>query len=397
LVKAPSLFISAFTLTQIIVGLIGFIVFVSLVYLIRKMFTDDTPPERPLSRRSFLLFSGLCFLLTYLLDVYNGSSFINFRSAANNHYNIGKSLVRELYKDARIYYKNYAPVESIVNFSVRSKKLPPSYSIIQDTSTSRQLVIILESWGLPKNQSIRSSFQQKLESIFAKKYTVKFDSTLSIGGTSQAEARELLNKSGEAYYSVVQHEKMLDQGLVHAKKLQGYKVFSRQGFSGFHSNGFKFRKLIGFEDVKEYSYYRDSLRFPEVYFNHYKSVDDRMVIADAMQQFKNSNKAFGYILTINTHLPFELPIDEKRKNTYEVVHSNYRKYFPTDESFDQYYLILSQLEEVARLIIENNIQKVVLVGDHPPPFLKKIEREVCSAKFVPDLIISSNSHNELSQ
>jgi hypothetical protein len=390
LVKAPSLFISAFTITQIIVGLIGFIVFVSLVYLIRKMFTDSTSPERPLSRRSFLLFSGLCFLLTYLLDVYNGSSFINFRPAANNHYNIGKSLVRELYKDARIYYKNYASVESIANFSERSGKLPPSYSMLQDTTTSRQLVIILESWGLPENQSIRSSFQQKVESVLTKKYTVKFDSTLSIGGTSQAEARELLNKSGEAYYSVVQHEKMLDQGLVHAKKLQGYKVFSRQGFSGFHSNGFKFRKLIGFEDVKEYSYYRDSLRFPEVYFNHYKSVDDRMVIADAMQQFKNSNKAFGYILTINTHLPFELPVAEKNRQSYRQTSKQLLKEFPTIESFDQFYLLMTQLEAICTLTAAYNIERVVVVGDHPPPFLQSSERDLYSSKFVPSLDIQLN-------
>jgi len=328
--------------------------------------------------------------LTYLLDVYNGSSFINFRPAANNHYNIGKSLVRELYKDARIYYKNYAPVESIVNFSERSKKLPPSYSIIQDSTTSRQLVIILESWGLPKSKAIRSSFQQKVESMLTKKYTAKFDSTLSIGGTSQAEARELLNKSGEAYYSVVQYEKMLDQGLVHAKKIQGYKVFSRQGFSGFHSNGFKFRKLIGFEDVKEYSYYRDSLRFPEVYFNHYKAVDDRRVIEDAMQQFKKSNKIFGYVLTINTHLPFELPVSEKKRQSYRQTSKQLLKEFPTIESFDQFYLLMTQLEDICKLTDAHNIQRVVVVGDHPPPFLQSGERDLYSSKFVPSLDIQLN-------
>jgi hypothetical protein len=183
---------------------------------------------------------------------------------------------------------------------------------------------------------------------------------------------------------------MLDQGLVHAKKLQGYKVFSRQGFSGFHSNGLKFRKLIGFEDIKEYSYYRDSLRFPEVYFNHYKSVDDRMVFSDAMQQFKNSNKAFGYILTINTHLPFELPVAEKNRQSYRQTSKQLLKEFPTIESFDQFYLLMTQLEDICKLTSAYNIQRVVVVGDHPPPFLQSSERDLYSSKFVPCLDIQLN-------
>lgn len=390
LVKAPSLFISAFTFSQIFVGLTGLILLILFVYFTRKMLSGTVTLEKSSINSSLFLFSMVSFLLIYAIDVYNGSSFVNFRPAANNHYNIGKSLVRELYKDARIYYKNYAPIERISNFSSRSKKLPSSYSLLNDSTSSKELLIIVESWGLPENQVLKSVLMQQFQSGLSNKYQVAFDSTLSIGGTSQAEARELLNKSGEAYYSVVQHQHSIQQGLIHLKLHQGYKVFSRQGFSGFHSNGFKFRKLIGFDDVKEYTYYRDSLDFPEVYFNHYKAVDDRIVIADAIREMKKYDKVFGYILTINTHLPFELPAVEKNSQLYKEMSKGHLKQFPTVESFDQFYLLVNQLEEIGKLISENGIQKVVLVGDHPPPFLKSSERNLYSSKFVPSLIVELN-------
>ncbi len=390
LVKAPSLFISAFTFSQLLVGLIGLVLFVLFVYFTQKMLVGANTTEKSSGSKGLLLFFVVSFLSIYAVDVYNGSSFVNFRPATNNHYNVGKSLARELYKDARIYYKNYAPIEKISNFLSRSKKLPSSFSLLIDSASSKELLIILESWGLPESHLLKAFLHQKVESQLSNKYNITFDSTLSIGGTSQAEARELLNKSGEAYYSVVQHQKAIQEGLVQQKLQQGYRVFSRQGFSGFHSNGSKFRKLIGFEDVKEYVYYRDSLRFPDVYFNHYKAVDDRIVFADAMQEMKKSDKIFGYILTINTHLPFELPNGDKKSQSYKELSASFLNQFPTMESFDQFYLLVNQLEELCKLIYNNSIQKVVVVGDHPPPFLKSSERSIYSAKFVPSLMIELN-------
>lgn len=388
LVKFPSLFISSFGLSQIIYGVFGLALLIGFVYLIRKIFlTENSKSGYHTVKKAVCLFSTVGFISIYGIDVYNGSSFVNFRPANNNHYNVGKSMFRELYKDARIYYKNYAQIEKIADFSYRSKNLPPAYALLNDSISSRQLLIILESWGLPENQILKSALQTVVQLSLTGNYNIAFDSTLSIGGTSQAEARELLNKSGEAYYSVVQHEKQIYQGLVHAKLKQGYRVLSRQGFSGFHSNGYKFRKLIGFSDVKEYAFYRDSLHFVEVFFNHYKAVDDRLVISHIANEFVKNQKTFGYLLTINTHLPFELPLTEKKKNTYIEARQQLKRFFLTDESFDQFYLIMDQLKLIARQISSNGLEKVVIVGDHPPPFLKSNERDLYSAKFVPSITL----------
>ena len=199
----------------------------------------------------------------------------------------------------------------------------------------------------------------------------------------------MLFRSGEGYYSVVQHEEPVHQGLVHEKLRQGYQVFSRQGFSGFHSNGFKFRTLIGFPDVKEYGFYHDSLKYPDVYFNHYKSVDDRKVIKQVIESINMLPRAFAYILTINTHLPFELPESEKKGLLYSELYKKVGKLFPTVESFDQYFLIVSQLEFLSTELAKTGIEKIVIVGDHPPPFLEKSEREFYSPKNVPTIMLTS--------
>ena len=74
---------------------------------------------------------------------------------------------------------------------------------------------------------------------------------------------------------------------------------------------------------------------------------------------------------------------------YEELFSKIGKLFPTTETFDQYYLILSQLKTLSNELSKSRIEKIVLVGDHPPPFLEKSEREFYSPKNVPTIMLTS--------
>lgn len=196
LVKLPSLFISRFTLLQVLCGVIAFCLLLFMINQIRKGLVVSVKNSIEPIKKRILYFSAILFITTYIFDIYNGSSFLYFRPSSTNHYNIGKSLFRELFKDVRIYYKNYAQLNNITDYSMRTKRLPPAYSLLTDSVSKKQLLIILESWGLPQNPML----SRKMEEIFSlnlkRKYKLFLDSTISIGGTSQAEARELLNKSG---------------------------------------------------------------------------------------------------------------------------------------------------------------------------------------------------------
>jgi hypothetical protein len=86
------------------------------------------------------------------------------------------------------------------------------------------------------------------------------------------------------------------------------------------------------------------------------------------KQLIKQNKAFLYILTINTHLPFHTQTG-------------------MSEFESQYQRIKQQFSFLADLLKNYPVDKLIIVGDHPPPFLTESERSHYSSKFVPALII----------
>lgn len=93
-----------------------------------------------------------------------------------------------------------------------------------------------------------------------------------------------------------------------------------------------------------------------------------MVFDYGIKQLSKENKAFLYILTINSHLPFHT---QSGKSELE----------------SQYNRIKEQFSYLAALLKKYPVDKLVIVGDHPPPFLTESERSHYSSKFVPALII----------
>jgi hypothetical protein len=57
----------------------------------------------------------------------------------------------------------------------------------------------------------------------------------------------------------------------------------------------------------------------------------------------------------------------------------------------QYQRIKHQFSFLANLLKEYPVNKLVIVGDHPPPFLTEFERSHNSSKFVPALIIEKKA------
>ena len=90
------------------------------------------------------------------------------------------------------------------------------------------------------------------------------------------------------------------------------------------------------------------------------------------KQLSKQKKAFLYILTINTHLPFHTQTG-------------------MSELESQYQRIKQQFSSLANLLKKYPVNKLVIVGDHPPPFLTKSERSHYSSMFVPGQIIEKKA------
>jgi len=318
-----------------------------------------------------VLFLILCFTVVYGIDSLFGSSSLQFKPNGKVNLNISQSIVVQYVKDARIYLKKYLPVSKIENFENISNGESVSYRYLLRDSSKKQALIILESWGL--NNSVQERMEQIRPIILLNNsgYSVHLDSSLFYGGTSQAEVRELYNKSGEAYFSVIQHGFSDTKGITQQKKIVGYNTIALQSFSGFYSSGFHFRKASGFNQIKDFSFFKKLS--PVNYNNHYISVSDEAVFDYGFKQLSIENKAFLYILTINSHLPFLTQSGES-------------------ELESQYNRIKEQFSYLAALLKKYPVDKLVIVGDHPPPFLSESERSHYSSKFVPALIIERLPH-----
>lgn len=364
--KFSSIFISNFSVKFWIIVLVSVGFIFSLIHLILTKSTFRSIETFRNDKKFGVLFLILGFAIVYIIDSLFGSSFLHFKPNGKVNVNFSQSIVMQYVKDARIYLKKYLPVSQIENFENFNKGESVCYRYLLKDSSKKQVLIILESWGLDNDVEKRIKQIQPIILLNNRGYRVNLDSSLFFGGTSQAEARELFNKSGEAYYSIIQHGFSDIKGLTQYKKFSGYNTIALQSFSGYYSNGYHFRQIAGFNQIKDFSFFKKTEMLN--YNNHYISVNDEAVFDYGFRQLSKENKAFVYILTINSHLPFHT---QNGKSELESQHDR----------------IKEQITYLAALLKKYPVDKLVIVGDHPPPFLTESERSHYASKFVPALII----------
>ena len=375
--KLPSLFITHFPWYFWLVIIAGITIFIGGLTLFIKSKNVKQIGHIKSDKKTFSYFFVLSFSIIYFFDTLFGFSLLNFRPNNNFRVNIAKSIITEYYKDMKLYLKSYESISHFNEFkNSNGDTLSISYKYLLTDTSSHQVLIILESWGLLKDSSLRIQQIQSILDLEHKGYDIKFDSSYFSGGTSQAEARELLNKEGEAYYSILQNGQLDIEGLTEHKNKEGYQTTALQSFSGFHSSGQRFRKILGFNIIKDYSDFKSPNLSNENYNNHYQAVNDETVFDYCFNNAFSHKKSFTYILTINTHLPFR---SQKSKTDL----------FPTDETESQYKRVQEQFKHLAYLLNKFRMDKVVIVGDHPPPFIYKTERNLYLKDFVPAFIITS--------
>ena len=382
--KIPSLFFSHFSFSFWIILLLGIIIFSYLMYwiiigwnILRYNEEDKLNKTIKKWKLFYLKFLIICFMVVYSIDIKTGNSFFNFKTVGNNHTNFSQSLVAQYYNDAKIFSKRYSPVNEMQDYHNGSI----TYKYLKADTSQHQVLIVLESWGYINDAILRNSQLQDLLQLKKKGYEVTLDSSTFQGGTSQAEARELLNKTGEAYYSIIQNLPNNVNSIVQYKNIQGYQTIALQSFSGFHSSGYLFRKSLGFSTIKELNFFNDTLYQPLNYNNHYEAVNDEAVFYYGIPKALTYPKSFTYILTINTHLPFKGTFNKAIINDAET------KTMPSEESLGQYIRFKEQFKTIAAILEKYPIDKLVIVGDHPAPFVNTSERDFYSKKWVPALII----------
>lgn len=401
--KLPYLLIAEFELKFWMGLLLGIILLVAICYWLIKLFDAYFIINHPANKRIFLILSLAIFIIVYVVDSLNGSTLIGEKDHSSRvikistknkrEYNLGKSLIRDIYKDFEFYHRGEKQVHELQDFKNFSGDSSLTYKYFYNSNSNKEVVIVLESWGVYLTDSLLQYQMNHFKGLDSNTFQYTCFKSNFDGATLQAESRELLNKEGEAYFSVIKNNNCDIKSIVQHKIDQNYTTLAVQGFDGAFSLGEKFKKLIGFQTFRDYKYFHDSLGKPTLFNNQYRSVMDEDVFTYLFDNIKNTNKNFTYCLTINTHLPFRLTRKQRHTAAYFNFIEHFEKCFPDQEVLDRYYRMHQELEALVKIINKSDVDKVLIVGDHCPPYIFKVERDLFNQKLVPAVLIERKNIN----
>lgn len=399
--KVSYLSIAKFNISFWIFILLSLCILVLLCNFLIKLYEIKLSKSRDNNFKVNTVLSFSFFILVYIIDSLNGTSLIgekdngkhiiNITTENKKEYNIGRSLIKELYNDYQLFQLGKKELNKIADYKNIHSDSSFSYKYFYNSTGNKEVVIVLESWGLLLNKELLKDQIAPFYKIDTSKYKITFEKSYFNGATLQAESRELLNKEGGAYFSVINHNKCDIKNLIKKKAEQHYKTLAVQPFDGTYSVGAKFKKLIGFETFRDYKFFHDSLKLKTIFNNQYQSVLDEEVFVYIFENLKKSTKNFTYCLSINTHLPFHLTKEQKDDTDFIKFREIYKNKFPNEEVLGMYYRMNKELISIANLINKSDVDKVFIIGDHAPPYIFKNERNLFATDYVPSILVEKKN------
>ena len=73
----------------------------------------------------------------------------------------------------------------------------------------------------------------------------------------------------------------------------------------------------------------------------------------------------------------------------------YKNKFPNEEVLGMYYKLNKELISIANLINKSDVDKVLIIGDHAPPYIFKNERNLFATDYVPSILIENKNKEKL--
>lgn len=353
--------------------LVVFIVLTVSFYLSLKYLTP--PPEL---RRSAIITAIVMIASIYVYETINGRTalvrkpIIEISSAnlAVSHLRNVTLVIRDLTTSAQ-----------------RPSPLPdPSltFKTFAADTTGNQLLVLVESWGMPEDTVIRNQMNELiLTKSTAAGWQITTGSTGFKGSTVDAELRELLSVSGDYHYLLNRDSAKNLESIFYLKRQQGYSTQALHSFSNM-----MFERAIWWRNINIDSiYFLESVAQEDPnlkdrldYYSPFPSLRDEEAFS-FLSSKKSSNKKFAYFLTVNTHLPFASVLNENEivLNTGEQV---------SDEAKFQLNRIMQIVAFIVNESAKGDWDKILVMGDHMPPFADAKNRAFYSQTHVPYFILT---------
>ena len=358
---------------------IALFVYLAIIFIVLKKFATRVKSNKKIILKTLLI----VYVLIFILDVINGSSKLNPKNDTFTftQQNIAKSLT--VHYSEQVYQSFINPVAV-----VKLKEEPVVYKNFKEDSIGNQLVVLIESWGLINDSITQEALQDYLSAQLKNKgYQFKWGKSPFAGPTTSAALRQMVGVKGNYKYFL--HHKTDTNNIISIfdyKNKQGYTTY---GFHSFSENMFN-RKIwwhnIGVqnEHFKEsYIQYNANKKIKIVEESPFPSVDDQDMFNYMLLKTKDNKKVFSYLLTENTHLPFKLNVIENEP----VLKFKIESLPISNEAQNQLKLIKNTVSSFIQKLDTNRWNKIIIMGDHNPPYLDIRDRNYYSFKEVPYILI----------
>jgi len=279
---------------------------------------------------------------------------------------------------------------------IENKNLSPTIRFMYNSDSKKELLLIIESWGILKDNQLQKEFIRTISTSLNRNTAIKYKygETCFNGNTSSAEGRELLNMNNEESYRAFLDKGVLPQfNIVKFKNKHNY--YTVAAFSGSKvygsnwSNSEGFRRKLGF---KSRFYFEELKNINNInHENNYRSVNDEIMIDSLFTESKIHDNIFAYGLTINTHKPFELDNSKINLKNYKEFKNKYSYFFKdSQKDLNQLYRIKEIIEHTLTKLDTsiNSFEKIIIVGDHAPA---NSNFNLYNKENVPFLIIKKNN------
>ena len=316
------------------------------------------------------------FILLCLINV--SFYFINISSTSFTIYNTSLAGSNSLFffQHQQSNFSNLLGGDLLEPTKYQQASMPWMNAINQKYPLNKKLLlIVVESWGQPLNNTIQEEVIKKLKAqkdrfVFFEQGSFPFR-----GFTVEGELRELcqLHPSTVDLYQI---NTGFQNCLPNILKKQGYKTQSIHGGNSQMYAMQSWYPKAGFQQ----RFFKDDLNIP-AHCIAFDGICDWDILPFIKQSFAKNEKIFNYWLTLTAHHSYF---------THDIHNTRFKcsKYNISKNSDACHNLMLHAqfFDYIAELVESKEMQnvEVIIVGDHPPPLFKAEEIAVYKTKEMPD-------------
>lgn len=245
----------------------------------------------------------------------------------------------------------------------KSARQTGSWQSAEAVPATRLLLVVNESWGVPRDAAIHAAIIEPLTHVPGLR-DLHQGSASFLGPTVSAELRELCGLHAN-HFNLAKVDQELNSCVPQQLKADGYRTMAIHGAAGMMYDRVRWYPKAGFDRMV----FLESRAWPRRCYS-FPGACDLDMLEEVRSGLTVEGKSFVYWLTLNTHSNFDLR--DLRNDRFDCAAFGIQERSASCRNFKLQAQFFAGL---AGLLADEKLQDldVVVVGDHPPPILNRVE------------------------